>query len=153
VRRTVPRDAVATITYDKQGYRFEVPGTAERLRFDSRCAVHDEAPKSPAKPVTGEVTPDGGEPRESLQATLRRASKRAVSCYEQGLKAQPDLSGRVVVRLTISPAGAVTEALIEGSTLRAPPVERCIRALLHDVRFAASPKQRVITYPLIFSAR
>ena len=43
LERGAPADAVATIEYDASGYRFEIRGTAVRLRFGLDCRPRDTA--------------------------------------------------------------------------------------------------------------
>jgi len=47
-------------------------------------------------------------------------------CYERELKRNPTLKGKIMVRITVSPAGRVVKAEIVSSTLNNRRVERCI---------------------------
>jgi TonB family protein len=47
-------------------------------------------------------------------------------CYERELRRNPELKGKVTVRVTVSPDGSVNNAEIAASTLNDERVERCI---------------------------
>ncbi|MCK5147093.1 TonB family protein [bacterium] len=47
-------------------------------------------------------------------------------CYERELKRNPELKGKVTVRITVNPDGHVSEVAIVNSTLNNERVERCI---------------------------
>ena len=56
-----------------------------------------------------------------------RSHMRALKdCYKQELRQNPHLKGKVVVRFTLNPEGAVVYASIVSSTLNSPRVESCI---------------------------
>ena len=47
-------------------------------------------------------------------------------CYERELKRNPELKGKVTVRITVAPEGSVRKAEIVSSTVSSTRVERCI---------------------------
>ena len=73
-------------------------------------------------------------------------------CYASGLKANPHLGGRVVVRFSIDGKGKVTEAKVVESEMAAPAVEQCIT---NEIEKWVFPKfgrgdPVTITYPFSF---
>jgi TonB family protein len=82
-------------------------------------------------------TPEGEEGRglksahrnsEAIQAVLYKHVNAIRYCYERELKRNPNLKGKITVRITIAPNGHVTEVTIVSSTLNNERVERCILA-------------------------
>lgn len=61
----------------------------------------------------------------------------------------PGLSGRVVVKLVVEPAGTVKAAELEQNTLKAPSVESCVLGVLRGLRFPAAQQATTISYPLL----
>jgi len=63
---------------------------------------------------------------EAIQEILLGHVPAIRYCYERELKRDPGLKGKVVVRITVSPEGAVVNAEILSSTLANERVERCM---------------------------
>lgn len=61
-----------------------------------------------------------------IKETVLRHNPAIQDCYRLELKRNPALRGKVVVRITISPAGRVTYAEIIDSTIELPDFEYCI---------------------------
>jgi TonB family protein len=61
---------------------------------------------------------------------VRRIARRRINemkyCYHERLRGMPRRAGQLVVRLTLGPAGRVTDARIQSSTLDSAEVGRCI---------------------------
>lgn len=68
----------------------------------------------------------GGMSKETIRRTIQRHMNEIRYCYEEGLRSQPDLGGRVQVSFMISPAGVVTQASIADSSLHNAQVETCV---------------------------
>jgi TonB family protein len=62
---------------------------------------------------------------------------------------EPDLKGRVTLRISVSATGAVSSSTIESSTLGNGRVESCIADAVQGWRFPAplGGKTAVISYP------
>jgi len=65
---------------------------------------------------------------DAIQEVLISHNAAIRYCYERELKRNPTLRGKITVRITIGPEGAVTNAEIISSTLNSERVERCILA-------------------------
>ncbi len=103
--------------------------------------------KSEAPAVDGELDP-------SLVSKEVRARIGAVkACYERALKRNPNLSGKVKVRWTITPAGTVTGIEIDEDSLGDTEVSSCIKGLVARWRFPAPSGGAVeVVFPFVFQA-
>ncbi|MBS2013592.1 MAG: AgmX/PglI C-terminal domain-containing protein [Deltaproteobacteria bacterium] len=95
------------------------------------------------------VTVNGRLPPEVIQRILRASFGRFRLCYENGLRSNPDLAGRVTVKFVIDRKGDVASAADGGSTLPDQAVVGCIVRAIGGVSFPA-PEGGVVTvvYPL-----
>ncbi len=84
---------------------------------------------------------------DDLARTLARQRPQIQSCYERGLKRDPQLTGTIVLRLEIGEGGRVRRASVESSTLNDAPVVDClVDHALHSVY----PGENVtVVYPLV----
>ncbi|MFK7985117.1 MAG: TonB family protein [Sandaracinaceae bacterium] len=103
---------------------------------------------------TGTAEVRGSLAREVIRRVIRRHINEVRFCYEQELNARPDLTGRVSVRFTIGPTGAVQDSSVSSSTLSNARVEQCIAQALRRWRFPAPPGGGVVvvTYPFVLSS-
>ncbi len=74
-------------------------------------------------------------------------------CYQNFLKASPNLAGKLVVKFVIAKDGTVSSAVTKSSTLGSPEVEACIN---HAVMGFVFPEPRgggivIVSYPFLFS--
>ncbi|MBE0566446.1 MAG: energy transducer TonB, partial [Krumholzibacteria bacterium] len=76
---------------------------------------------------------------ESLLAVVRRYAPAIQFCYENELKKNPGLRGKLVVSLTVTADGAVTEATIIEDGLGAPAVTGCSLAQIRGWQFPPVP--------------
>ena len=79
----------------------------------------------------------GGVSIASLLAVVRRYAAGIQFCYENELKRQPGLRGKVVFNLTVDAAGRVTDVGVVEDTLGAGSVAACALAQIRDWRFPA----------------
>ena len=80
----------------------------------------------------------GGKParsREEIELVFDRNKGRIYSLYERALRENAELQGKLVLELTISPAGEVTMCRVVSSELKDPDLERKIIALVRLFRF------------------
>jgi hypothetical protein len=75
------------------------------------------------------------------------------ACYQNGLRNNPNLQGRVVVKFVIDPSGAVKTASDGGGDLPDPQVVQCIVRAVKDNLSFPQPEGGVVTvvYPLTLS--
>ncbi|HJL04437.1 MAG TPA: TonB family protein [Polyangiaceae bacterium LLY-WYZ-15_(1-7)] len=99
----------------------------------------------------GPVTTNGGLSREVIRRTVRRHHNEVKFCYEQSLRARPDLEGRVTTRFIISQTGAVTVATVQSSTLGHSDTEACITQAVRRWAFPAPDGGGIVsvTYPFM----
>jgi hypothetical protein len=103
-------------------------------------------------PRYGNPQANGHLPAEVIQRIVRQNDGRYRFCYENGLKANPNLQGRVTVRFLIDRAGAVAVASDAGSDIPDEAVRRCVVSSFTALSFPA-PDSGVVTvvYPIVFS--
>ncbi len=71
--------------------------------------------------------------------------------YNRELRRNPDLEGKLTVRITISPEGAVLACEIVASTLDAPRLEQAVLKRVRKWRFPPVAREPLtVTYPFVF---
>jgi len=102
----------------------------------------------PGKPeVVGSIDP------ELIRKVVHEHRAQIRTCYETQLTSKPNLAGKLLSAWTIDPAGAVTEAHTQESTLHDKTVENCVASKIKTWRFPI-PKgggEVFVTYPFIFT--
>ncbi|HEX9640917.1 MAG TPA: AgmX/PglI C-terminal domain-containing protein, partial [Candidatus Krumholzibacteria bacterium] len=80
---------------------------------------------------------EGGNLRSnaSLLAVVRRYAAGIQYCYEDKLKTQPDLRGKIVLSITVNAAGSVSDVHIVQNTLGASSVGDCVLSQVEAWRF------------------
>jgi TonB family protein len=103
--------------------------------------------RSEAPAVDGSLDP-------SLVSKEVRARLGAIkACYDRALKRNPNLSGKVKIRWTITAAGTVAAVEIEEDSMGDAEVSSCIRGLVSRWRFPAPSGGSVdVVYPFVFQA-
>jgi outer membrane biosynthesis protein TonB len=108
--------------------------------------------------VTGTVATEAAEIDSSdidqakLGAFVRARMGLIKSCYENALKRNPNLKGRLVVRFTILETGSVTDIGAAQNTLNAPDVATCIMNTMRSWRTQFRPSGPVtVEYPFLFT--
>jgi outer membrane biosynthesis protein TonB len=86
-------------------------------------------------PLDEEATVEGGLDRDQIIAVINKNRGQIVYCYEKGLQAQPNISGRVGVSFVIGPNGRVRVANVAQSSLRSADVEGCILSHMKTWQF------------------
>lgn len=108
----------------------------------------DHKPAVPTIRVTG-TTVSGKLPPEVVQRIVRQNFGRFRMCYENGLKNNPTLAGRVAVRFVIGRDGAVASVGNGGSDLPDSSVVNCIVRSFSGLSFPAPDGGIVsVTYPI-----
>lgn len=90
---------------------------------------------------------------QALREVLLRHVPAIQYCYERELRRNPELRGKVVVRITIAPEGSVKNAVIVSSTLENERVERCIisRILLWRDFPPIDPSEGDVTFRQVYT--
>jgi len=81
------------------------------------------------------VTVTGGFPTEVIERITRQSFGRFRLCYENGLRTNPKLLGRVVVHFVIDKTGAVESSRSEGSSFADANVVQCIVRGFNNLSF------------------
>jgi hypothetical protein len=120
-------------------HRGIVPGTHD--------ASHFKGPRPAGDPqITGHI------PAEVIQRIVRQNFGRFRLCYENGLRRNESLAGRVAVRFVIGRSGGVTLAQDSGSDLPDQGVRQCVVSSFSTLSFP-EPEGGIVTvvYPIAFS--
>jgi pyruvate/2-oxoglutarate dehydrogenase complex dihydrolipoamide acyltransferase (E2) component len=109
-------------------------------------------PRATPKTTAGPLQVSGRLPPEVIQRIVRQNFGRFRQCYENGLKRDPKLEGKVSVRFVIGRDGAVGAVSDLGSDLPDPAVKKCILAGFSGLSFP-QPEGGIVTvvYPLTFN--
>jgi hypothetical protein len=101
----------------------------------------------------GSLSVNGRLPPEVVARVVRQNQSHVTACYQNGLRSNPNLQGRVVVKFVIDPSGAVKTASDGGSDLPDPQVVQCIVRAVKDNLTFPQPEGGVVTvvYPLTLS--
>jgi hypothetical protein len=99
----------------------------------------------------GEATVSGRLPPDVIQRIVRQNFGRFRSCYEIGLRSNPNLEGRVVARFVIGRDGAVSN-VSAGGDLPDSKVRSCVASAFYGVAFP-SPENGIVTvsYPIMLT--
>jgi len=91
-------------------------------------------------------------PPEVVQRVVRQNYGRFRMCYENGLRSNPNLTGRVSARFVIGREGSVTTVQNGGSDLPDAGVVSCVVSAFYGVSFP-KPEAGIVTvtYPIMFS--
>lgn len=100
----------------------------------------------------GATAVSGRLPPEVVQRIVRQNYGRFRQCYENGLRTNPNLTGRVTARFVIGREGGVTSAQNGGSDLPDSGVVSCVVAAFYGLSFP-TPENGIVTvsYPIMFS--
>ncbi len=100
----------------------------------------------------GTTQVNGRLPAEVIQRIVRQNFGRFRLCYENGLRTNPNLSGRVAVRFVIDRTGAVSTASDGGSDIPDRSVVSCVVRGFQNLSFP-QPEGGIVTvvYPIIFN--
>jgi hypothetical protein len=98
------------------------------------------------------TTVDGRLPSEVIQRVVRQNFGRFRLCYENGLRANPNLQGRVAVRFVIGRDGGISQVASGGSDIADSAVTSCVTRAFYGLSFPAPESGIVtVTYPIVFS--
>jgi len=100
----------------------------------------------------GVQTVSGHLPPEVVQRIVRQNYGRFRQCYENGLRSNPNLTGRVTARFVIGREGSVANVQNGGSDLPDSAVVGCVVSAFYGLSFP-TPEAGIVTvsYPIMFS--
>lgn len=109
-------------------------------------------PKKISMRPGGEISSNGRLPAEVIQRIVRQNFGRMRLCYENGLRGNPGLQGRVSTKFVIGRDGAVATSQDAGSDLPDQKVVSCVVSSFANLSFPA-PEGGIATvvYPLSLS--
>lgn len=88
---------------------------------------------------------------EDIKLVFERNKGAIYAIYNRALREDPSLQGKVVVKLTIAPAGHVVDVKVESSELHASELEQKLLARIRSFDFGAKDvDQMVVTWPVDF---
>ncbi len=97
----------------------------------------------------GASTVSGRRPPEVIQRKVRQNFGRFRLCYEDGLRRNPALKGKVSVTFVIKPDGRVGDAKATGD-LPDKAVNECVRKAFASLSFDEGEAETRVTYPINF---
>ena len=100
----------------------------------------------------GVTNVSGHLPPEVVQRIVRQNYGRFRQCYENGLRTNPNLTGRVTARFVIGREGSVASVQNGGSDLPDSSVVSCVVSAFYGLSFP-TPEAGIVTvsYPIMFS--
>jgi hypothetical protein len=118
-----------------------------RGRLGGAHAVHG------ARLREGAITVNGRLPPEVVQRIVRQNTGRFRLCYENGLRSNPNLQGRVAVKFVIDRNGSVSMTADGGSDLPDQGVVQCVVQGFGNLTFP-QPEGGMVTvvYPIMFAS-
>jgi hypothetical protein len=128
----------------KEGSRCDGIGTGPGLKNDHKV--------KPPQIRMGATTVSGRLPPEVIQRIVRQNFGQFRLCYENGLRNNPNLQGRVSVRFIIDRSGAVSSVGNSGSDLPDSSVVSCVVRSFSGLSFP-QPQDGIVTvvYPISFA--
>jgi hypothetical protein len=139
---------------------------AQYIREHGLCARDAAAPEASATPA-GDERNDAGKPRiwagksemtgghlppEVIQYIVRREYGRLRLCYENDLRANPNLQGRVATRFIIERDGTVSHVSTAGSDFPVRYTVACVVRVFETMCFPPIEDGVVaVVYPIAFS--
>ncbi|MEO8835217.1 MAG: AgmX/PglI C-terminal domain-containing protein [Caldimonas sp.] len=88
---------------------------------------------------------------EDVRIVFERNKGSIYAIYNRALRDEPSLQGKVVLKLTIAPSGAVIDLRIVSSELKQPDVESKLLARIRTFDFGSKDvNEMVVSYPLDF---
>ena len=117
-------------------------------------ALEEKAPRGTIKMDSGEDVGGTGEFDAKLVTAEVKKRLRAIQiCYEQQLRRNPGLQGKVTVEFTIEQSGSVSKASATANTTNDPQVAACVVDTVKRFRFNPGPEGGSVTYsyPFVFA--
>lgn len=87
-----------------------------------------------------------------IRRYIARQRRKVQYCYERELKRDPELQGKIALRIVILPSGKASHISVEENTLNARAA-RCILRRFRFMRFPKPPQTISLVVPFLFSAQ
>jgi TonB family protein len=117
-------------------------------------AVTERAVRGSVKTERGDEVGGAGEFDSNLVVSTIKTRIRAIQmCYEQQLRRNPTLAGKVTIEFTIQPRGNVTDVHVKENSTNDPAVATCVANTVGGFRFNPGPQGGSVTYsyPFVFA--
>jgi len=117
-------------------------------------AVTERAVRGTVKTEHGDEVGGSGEFDSNLVVQTIKTRLRAIQmCYEQQLRRNPSLAGKVTIEFTIQPRGNVTDVHIKENSTGDTAVGTCVANTVGTFRFNPGPEGGSVTYsyPFVFA--
>ena len=127
-------------------------GDLDGFGVSKNKGMGDHVAKTPPTMRPGVTTVSGRLPADVIQRIVRQNFGRFRLCYENGLRNNPSLAGRVTVRFAIDRQGHVASVGNSGSDLPDSKVVSCVVSSFSGLSFP-EPENGIVTvvYPLTFT--
>lgn len=132
------------------------PRTQSGAGLGQRRTTVVQAPKGigpdPTKPGQDGTSRTAGRTLEEIQLVFDRNKAAFYAMFNRALRDDPNLRGKIVVRLTIAPSGAVTACELVSSELGNPDLEAKVIQRVKLLNFGAKnvPEFTYPNYPIVF---
>jgi TonB family protein len=115
--------------------------------------VHERVPRAVVKRAMPQIT--GSISADAVSRTIRRGMRSITSCYQRALRANPELAGKITVRIAINTMGRVVGVEVDEDTLGDPRVTSCIVRYIKRWRFPAPEQgdQGSVSVPFVFQSQ
>jgi TonB family protein len=101
--------------------------------------------------IQGAAAADASRSMQALTRELRKYQPRLKRVYENYLKRNPDLAGKIVIKFTIEADGSVSDVIVLSSDLNHRQLERDLIRRIKRIKFKPASGKITIEWPLIFS--
>jgi outer membrane biosynthesis protein TonB len=102
--------------------------------------------------TAGDGAGSAGRDSRSLMAVVQRYVAGVKFCYDNALKKNPQLAGKITLQMDITAPGAVTQLEPVDDSMGNAALERCILSQVEGWKFPAIPSGTVrFTLPLVFT--
>ena len=117
-------------------------------------AVTERAVRGSVKTERGDEVGGSGEFDSNVVVQTIKTRLRAIQmCYEQQLRRNPSLAGKVTIEFTIQPRGNVTDVRVKENSTGDGAVATCVANTVGTFRFNPGPEGGSVTYsyPFVFA--
>lgn len=142
-----------TKTIDVPKAQLQLPIELSPLAAGADAPPPHEAQDPASEAAQGVAKVVGGLDRDIARRIVRAHIDEVRSCYDEGLRRNPKLEGRIEVRFEVASTGVVATARLIDDTLADPKVGACVVAAVRHWKFPrpSDGERVVVTYPFMFS--